>query len=313
MNINWYPGHMHKAGKEIKQALPKVDLVIEVLDARIPFSSENPMLASLRGDKPCIKIFNKSDLADAAITQQWQTHLEQQNNIQTLALSSHYPDKIRQIPDLCRKLLPQRQDSIKQIRAMIMGIPNVGKSTLINILAGRSIAKTGNEPAVTKMQQRINITDDIVLFDTPGMLWPKLTTRQVGYRLAITGAIKDTAIDHADVAFFAAHYLLLHYPENLQTRFQLDQLPETELEFLETIGKQRGCLGARGLVDLDKIAKILLSEFRAGTLGTISLELPHLVEQELAEQAIIDEKKAEKKAARSKKHNNKQSSSKSQK
>ncbi len=302
MNINWYPGHMHKAGKEIKQALPKVDLVIEVLDARIPFSSENPMLASLRGDKPCIKIFNKSDLADAAITQQWQTHLEQQNNIKTLALSNHYPDKIRQIPDLCRKLLPQRQDSIKQIRAMIMGIPNVGKSTLINILAGRSIAKTGNEPAVTKMQQRINLTDDIVLFDTPGMLWPKLTTRQVGYRLAMTGAIKDTAIDHADVAFFAAQYLLVHYPENLQSRYQLDQLPETELEFLETIGKQRGCLGARGLVNLDKIAKILLSEFRAGTLGTISLELPHLVEQELAEQALIDEKKAIKKAARSKKH-----------
>jgi ribosome biogenesis GTPase A len=305
---------MHKAGKEIKQALPKVDLVIEVLDARIPFSSENPMLASLRGDKPCIKIFNKSDLADPAITQQWQTHLEQQNNIKTLALSNQFPEKIRQIPDLCRKLLPDRQDSIKQIRAMIMGIPNVGKSTLINILVGRSIAKTGNEPAVTKMQQRIDLADDIVLFDTPGMLWPKLTTRQVGYRLAMTGAIKDTAIDHADVAFFAAQYLLEHYPENLQSRYLLDQLPDTELEFLETIGKQRGCLGARGLVDLDKIAKILLSEFRAGTLGTISLELPHLVEQELAEQVIIDEKKAIKKAARSKKYkNNKQSSTKSQK
>jgi ribosome biogenesis GTPase A len=310
MSINWYPGHMHKAGKEIKQALPKVDLVIEVLDARIPFSSENPMLARLRGNKPCIKIFNKNDLADPKITKLWQTHLEQHNHIKTLALSSHYPDKIRQIPDLCRKLLPEKKDSIKQIRTMIMGIPNVGKSTLINILVGRSIAKTGNEPAVTKRQQRINLADDIVLFDTPGMLWPKLTTRQVGYRLAITGAIKNTAIDHADVAFFAAQYLLQHYPENLQSRYQLEQLPDTELELLETIGKQRGCLGARGLVDLDKVAKILLSEFRAGTLGTISLELPHLVEQELAEQAIIDEKKAEKKAARSKKHKNtKQSSS----
>jgi len=300
MSINWYPGHMHKAGKEIKQALPKVDLVIEVLDARIPFSSENPMLASLRGNKPVIKVFNKNDLADPKTTQLWQTHLEQHNNIKTLPLSSHHPDKIRQIPDLCRKLLPKKQDSIKQIRAMIMGIPNVGKSTLINILVGRSIAKTGNEPAVTKIQQRINLADDIVLFDTPGMLWPKLTTRQVGYRLAITGAIKDTAIDHVDIAFFAAQYLLLHYPENIQTRYQLEQLPDTELELLETIGKQRGCLGTRGLVDLDKVAKILLSEFRAGTLGTISLELPHFVELELAEQAIIDEKKAEKKAARSK-------------
>ncbi len=300
MSINWYPGHMHKAGKEIKQALPKVDLVIEVLDARIPFSSENPMLASLRGDKPCIKIFNKNDLADPKITEVWQSHLEQQQNLKTLALSSHHPEKIRQIPNLCRKLLPEKQDSIKQIRAMIMGIPNVGKSTLINILVGRSIAKTGNEPAVTKMQQRINLADDIVLFDTPGMLWPKLTTPQVGYRLAITGAIKDTAIDHADVAFFATQYLLSHYPENLQSRYQLEQLPNSELELLEIIGKQRGCLGARGLVNLDKVAKILLSEFRAGTLGTISLELPHLVEQELTEQAVIDEKKAEKKAARSK-------------
>jgi ribosome biogenesis GTPase A len=304
---------MHKAGKEIKQALPKVDLVIEVLDARIPFSSENPMLASLRGNKPCIKIFNKNDLADPKITALWQTYLEQQNNIKTLALSNHYPEKIRQIPNLCRKLLPNRADSIKQIRVMIMGIPNVGKSTLINILVGRSIAKTGNEPAVTKMQQRINLTDDIVLFDTPGMLWPKLTTQQVGYRLAITGAIKDTAIDHTDVAFFAAQYLLSHYPENLQSRYQLEQLPDTELELLETIGKQRGCLGAHGLVNLDKVSKILLSEFRAGTLGTISLEIPLLVEQELAEQTIIDEKKAEKKSARSRKRNRNRTQSRSNK
>ncbi len=309
MSINWFPGHMHKAGKEIKQALPKVDLVIEVLDARIPYSSENPMLASLRGDKPCIKIFNKNDLADRVMTEQWQSHLEQHNNIKTLALSADQPDRIRQIPDLCRKLLPDKKNSIKQIRAMIMGIPNVGKSTLINILAGRTIAKTGNEPAVTKMQQRIDLTDDIVLFDTPGMLWPKLTTPEVGYRLAITGAIKDTAIDHADIAMFAADYLLSHYPDNLQSRFQLQQLPDTELEFLEIVGKQRGCLGSRGRVDLDKIAKILLSEFRAGTLGMISLELPEMVKHELAQQAIIDAQKAEKKQARSK-FKNRQSSAK---
>ncbi len=291
---------MYKAGKEIKKALPKVDLVIEVLDARIPYSSANPMLANLRGNKPCIKILNKNDLADPEITSQWQSHLEQHKHIKTLALNSLQPEKIHQIPALCRKLLPEKKNNIKQIRTMIMGIPNVGKSTLINTLAGRSIAKTGNEPAVTKMQQRINLTDDIVLFDTPGMLWPKLTTAQVGYRLAMTGAIKDTAIDHADVAFFAAEYLLTHYPDYLQSRYLLDPLPDSELELLESIGKQRGCLGVRGLVDLDKVAKILLSEFRAGTLGLVSLELPDMVEQELAEQAIIDAEKAEKKAARSK-------------
>ncbi len=298
MSINWYPGHMHKAGKEIKQALPKVDLVIEVLDARIPYSSENPMLASLRDDKPCIKLFNKSDLADPCFTREWQTYLEQQQNIKTLAVSSHQPDKIQQIPSLCHKLVPEKRDSIKQIRAMIMGIPNVGKSTLINCLAGRSIAKTGNEPAVTKRQQLINLDENIVLFDTPGMLWPKLTTPQVGYRLAITGAIKDTAIDHADVAYFAADYLLSQYPDNLKSRFLLDNIPDTELELLEIIGKQRGCLGSHARVNLDQVAKILLSEFRAGTLGTISLELPHMVEQELVKQAVIDTQKAEKKTAR---------------
>ena len=302
---------MHKACKQIKQTLPKVDLVIEILDARIPYSSENPMLASLRGNKPSIKIFNKSDLADPHITHQWQTHLEQRNNIKTLAFNCHQPDKIRQISALCKQLAQKKHNAIQPVRALILGIPNVGKSTLINLLAGRCIAKTGNEPAVTKMQQRIHLDTHIVLFDTPGMLWPKLTTAQVGYRLAITGAIKDTAIDHIDIAFFAANYLLSQYPNHLQSRFHLEQLPDTELECLEVIGKQRGCLGAGGRVNLDKAAKILLSEFRAGLLGRISLELPEMIDRELVQQAIIDAEKAEKaekKAARAKQKGNRAAS-----
>jgi ribosome biogenesis GTPase A len=204
MNIQWYPGHMHKASKEIKEILPQVDLIIEILDARIPFSSQNPMLNTLRGDKPCIKVLNKCDLADADITQHWQTYLEREQGVKTLALSIEQPEKIKLLPNLCHKMLPSKDAGDKLINTLIMGIPNVGKSTLINSLAGRMIAKTGNEPAITKRQQRINIGGNIILFDTPGLLWPNVENKNSGYRLAATGGIKDTAFDHDSIAFFIA-------------------------------------------------------------------------------------------------------------
>ncbi|MGZ5007283.1 MAG: ribosome biogenesis GTPase YlqF [Methylobacter sp.] len=301
MLIQWYPGHMHKASKEVKELLPQVDLVIEILDARIPFSSQNPMLAALRGDKPCIKVLSKSDLADPVITEQWQTYLEQEQGVKTLALTTEQPEKTRQLPELCRKMLPNKAGSDKPIHTLIMGIPNVGKSTLINILAGRIIAKTGNEPAITKSQQRIDIGQGIILFDTPGMLWPNVENKNSGYRLATTGAIKDTAISHDQVAYFAAEYLLQHYPELLQARFQLDQLPQGEQQLMDAIGKKRGCLRAGGHVEIDKVSKILLSELRAGTIGRISLETPAMMEKELAELAIIREQKETKKKARKEK------------
>ncbi len=301
MLIQWYPGHMHKASKEIKEILPQVDLIIEILDARIPFSSQNPMLATLRGDKPCIKILSKSDLADPEITQQWQTYLEREQGVKTLAVTIDYPEKIRQLPDLCHKMLPAKAPSSRLINTLIMGIPNVGKSTLINILAGRMIAKTGNEPAVTKMQQRIAIGNGIILLDTPGLLWPNVENKNSGYRLATTGAIKDTAIDHEQIASFAAEYLLDHYPDYLKTRFQLEPLPQTEHELMQAIGKNRGCLRSGGRVELDKVAKILLAELRAGTIGRISLETPAMMEQELVELTVIREEKAAKKKARKQK------------
>lgn len=295
MTIQWYPGHMHKAGREIKETLVQVDAVIEILDARIPFSSENPMLARLRGDKPCIKVLNKSDLADPDITQRWQTYLEQEKGIKTLALSMDQADKIKQLTDLCRKLAPADKSEGKLIHALIMGIPNVGKSTLINILAGRTIAKTGDEPAVTKRQQRIALGDNVVLLDTPGMLWPNVENKNSGYRLAATGAIKDTAISHDDIAFFLLEYLADSYPDYLKTRFQLDVLPSTVEELMVVLGRKRGCLGAGGSIDVDRVAKILLSELRSGTLGRISLETPAMMETELAELAVIRQLKAEKK------------------
>ncbi|MEC4748012.1 ribosome biogenesis GTPase YlqF [Methylomicrobium sp. Wu6] len=298
MQIQWYPGHMHKAGKEIKEILPKTDIVIEVLDARIPFSSANPLLASLRGDKPCLKVLNKSDLADPELTVAWQAYLDREHGVKTLALTSREPEKMRKIAELCRQMLPAQMQNDRIVHALIVGIPNVGKSTLINILAGRTVAKTGNEPAVTKTQQRIAIGNNVVLLDTPGMLWPNIENKNSGYRLAATGAIKDTALHHEHIAAFVAGYLGQHYPACLQDRFQLQEIPDSADAVLEAIGKKRGCLRSGGRVELDKAAKILLNELRSGTLGRISLETPAMMEQELAEVAVIREQKAEKKRLR---------------
>ncbi len=301
MGVQWYPGHMYKASKDIAEAIPGIDLVIEVLDARIPYSSENPVIKEVRGERPCIKVLNKSDLADPAITALWQAYLEQDSTVKTLVLSTEQPDKIQQIAMLCQQLLPGKVASDKTLHTMIMGIPNVGKSTLINILAGRQIAKTGNEPAVTRRQQRIRLDNNIYLSDTPGILWPKVENENSAYRLAVTGAIKDTAMEYEDVAFYAAEYFLQHCPERLVARYQLEATPASPLELLEALGRRRGCLGGGGLVDLHKAAVILLNEYRSGTLGRISLETPAMAEQEkihTAEQMVAKAaKQAERKAA----------------
>ncbi len=307
MHIQWYPGHMHKANKEIKQTLPQIDLIIEVLDARIPFSSQNPLLAQLRGDKPCIRVLTKTDLADPESTLIWQRYLEQEKGVKTLAVNTQQPEKIKQITQLCQKMLPDKGSNDKTIKTMIMGIPNVGKSTLINILAGRMIATTGNEPAVTKRQQRIRLQDNIILSDTPGVLWPNLENQNSGYRLAVTGAIKDTAIAYDDIAFFAAEHLLAYYPDALINRFQLDKLPENESDLIEAIGRKRGCLKAGKQVDIDKTSKLFIAEYRAGNIAQITLETPEMIEKEIIELAEIQKLKAEKKARRKKKWKNEQS------
>lgn len=274
MAINWYPGHMHKARKKIKEAMPDIDLVIEVMDARIPYSSENPLVSELREHRPCIKILNKSDLADPVVTSQWLEYFEKEHGVKALALTSTQRGQIRKLPELCRKLVPHRSTGIKSIRTMIMGIPNVGKSTIINILAGKTIAKTGNEPAVTKRQQRIDLENGIVLSDTPGFLWPKIHDQNSAYRLAVSGAIKNTAMEFEDIALFAAHYFLAEYPDLVIARYKLKHLPENELKLLEEIGRRRGGLRAGGIIDLHNASEVLLHEYRSGALGRISLERP---------------------------------------
>ena len=289
---------MHKAQLQIKKSLPKVDLFIELLDARIPFSSENPMLAALRGKKPCLKLLGKSDLADPARTSEWQSSLQQQSGIKARTVSTKQPGKIARLTEECRKMLPHRRGLGKPIRTMIVGIPNVGKSTLINILAGRKVARTGNEPAITKGQQQINIDEGIVLLDTPGVLWPNLENENSGYRLAVTGAIKDTAMEYPDVAYFAAGYLLKHYPEALAERYALAATPVDEISLLDAIGRKRGCLAKGGVVDYDRTSRIFVNDLRAGALGPMTLETPEMIAQEIAAQQAAKAKTTARKQQR---------------
>ncbi len=298
MAIQWYPGHMFKASKEIKKSLLLVDLVIEIIDARIPYSSQNPALAQLRGEKPCIRILSKSDLADPVITQQWQDYLELEQGVKTLALTTEEPEKLKQVTDLCIKLIPRENIAEKPVRALIMGIPNVGKSTLINIMAQRIIAKTGNEPAVTKIQQRIRLKEGVTLFDTPGVLWPKVYNDNSSYRLAITGAIKDTVVKYEEIAHYALEYLMQAYPQLIKARYELETLPECAYELMGVIGKKRGCLRAGGHIEMDKAAKIIIKELRSGQLGRITLETPQMMQKELVEVAAAIEARAIKEAER---------------
>ncbi len=297
--IQWYPGHMHKASKSFKNILPQVNLVIEVVDARLPFSSENPMLARLRKGKSCIKILNKADLADKVCLTKWQEYFEEDGQTRTLTCSLA-DNAINRLPGLCRELVPAKQNRSTMIYAMIAGIPNVGKSSLINRLADRYIAKTGNEAALTRLQQRIEISSDLTLIDTPGMLWPNIEIKNSGYRLAATGAIRDTALDLQDVAFYIAEFFLTNYPDLIKQRYSLDSLPTSEIELLEAIARKRGCIVSGGLADLEKVSRLVIAELRSGEIGKVCMETPETRLQELAELEIIRQQKAEKKAARKK-------------
>jgi ribosome biogenesis GTPase A len=282
---------MNKARNQIKEAMPDIDLVVEVLDSRLPYSSTNPLVDELREGKPCIKVLNKADLSDPKTTKLWIDHFEQQDNTRAVSLIAEDRKQSQKLIQLIKTIASNKVEQKKAVRVMIMGIPNVGKSTLINALAGRYIAHTGNEPAVTKRQQMIDLKNGVILSDTPGILWPKFENRNSGYRLATSGAIKDTAMEYEDVSMFALEYFRQAYPEELKARYKLSELPENGAQLLDAIGRKRGCLRSGGIVDLHKAAEIVLHEFRAAKIGLLSLETPEMI---AVEEIIMEQLRLEK-------------------
>ena len=274
MTINWFPGHMNKARRELAAALARIDVVIEMLDARLPRSSRNPMLGELRRGKPCIAVLGKSDLADPGVTRDWLQALERDAGTRGLAINATRSGSVRGIPDLCRRQAPHRRGPGKTVRCMVVGIPNVGKSTLINTLLGRAVARVADRPAVTRTQQRFHLDGGISLSDTPGVLWPKLEDQQGAYRLAASGAIRETAFEPIDVAIFAVCFLATRYPELLQSRFEIERIDEEPRRLLEQIGRRRGFLRRGGVIDVERAGETLLRELRGGQIGRISFEEP---------------------------------------
>ena len=271
MAFQWFPGHMHKTRKEIAKAIAKIDVVVEMLDARLPCSSSNPLVDQLRGDTPVIKVLNKSDLADAGRTRKWLKYLSS-DTVRTLSMRLEDKQELRQLIGLIKELAASRVAADRPVRVMIMGIPNVGKSTLINSFLGRRVAKVGNEPAVTKQQQRFVTQDGIAIFDTPGILWPKIEDEDASFRLAASGAIRDTVVEYEIVALYALAFLLKDYPQLLMERFKLEQLPDSPEAALEWVGRKRGCLRTGGVIDRNKAAELLIGELRSGQIGRLSFE-----------------------------------------
>ncbi|MBC7416470.1 MAG: ribosome biogenesis GTPase YlqF [Herminiimonas sp.] len=307
MSIQWFPGHMNAARKKAAEAMEKTDLVIEVLDARLPEASCNPMIEQLRvfRQRPCLKILNKSDLADPAATEAWIAYYNRQPDVQAVALSCKKPADVAKVPKLCLALVPNRGTPLKPLRIMIMGIPNVGKSTLMNALLNKRVAKVGDEPAVTKIQQRLYLGNNIVLIDTPGMLWPKIQHPADGLMLAASHAIGANALIEEEVATFLGDAVLAQYPALLKMRYGLQAEPGETFDgvsIIEGVARRRGYLLKGGGVDLEKAAHTFLQDYRTGALGRISLETPESRAALLAafevETARIAAAKAEKDAAK---------------
>ena len=307
MSIQWFPGHMHKTKKALIERLKSTDMVIEMLDARLPASSQNPLLAQLSRGKPKLYLLNKQDLADPELTRVWLAELQNRPDTSALALDASERQAAQKITAACRALVPHRQGIDRPLRVLIFGIPNVGKSTLINGMIGKKSAKTGNEPGITKTEQRLLLADDFWLYDTPGMLWPKIIVPQSGYNLAASGAVGRNALDEETVALELLNYLRQHYLPQLQARYQAD--PEEsqswqDTDWLEWIGRRRGALLGGGRINYQKAAENTLTDFRDGQIGRITLETPEQWQIWLAaareEEARLQAKRAERQAERRK-------------
>ncbi|MCV2215872.1 ribosome biogenesis GTPase YlqF [Thauera sp. Sel9] len=297
MSIQWFPGHMASARKKAAEAMAAIDVVIEVTDARLPEASSNPMISELRRfrNRPCLKLLNKADQADPAATRAWMDFYNRQPGVKAVAISAKNASDAARVPALCRQLAPHRDDGTKPLRMMIMGIPNVGKSTLMNALLKRKVAKVGDEPAVTKHQQTLDLGPGMTLTDTPGMMWPKIDYDPDGYMLAASHAIGRNAVIDEEVAAFLGGILLERYPALLAARYRIDPSSMDAQALVEAIGRRRGCLVKGGGLDLEKASLILLQDYRDGVIGRISLETPESraamvarIEAERAEAAASD-------------------------
>ena len=286
MNINWYPGHMAKTKRQITEDMKLVDVVIELLDARIPVSSQNPDISRLVNNKKRIVILNKADLADPVETKKWIEYFKTKN-IVALEVDSNQGKGINQVNQTIEKLMAEelriqneRGRIRKTIRVMIVGIPNVGKSSFINRISKKTTMVVGNRPGVTKQKQWIRIGSQIELLDTPGVLWPKFESEEVGLNLAYTGSIKDEVIDKVEVAYYLLKFLDKNYSKNLYEKYKISQEeisnitdnPQYTLELMNLIGRKRGALVSGGNVDEEKVANIILDDFRKGKIGNITLE-----------------------------------------
>ena len=296
MAIQWFPGHMNSTRRAILERAKDIDVVIELLDARLPGSSLNPLLAELTRGKPALKVLNKQDLADPERTALWLAHYNGLPATQALGLDASITAPAQRLIAACRVLAPLRGGMTKPLRVLICGIPNVGKSTLINTLAGRKAAKTGDEPGITKLEQKIVLASDVYLFDTPGMLWPRITVPQSGYHLAASGGIGRNAYNEEEVALELLNCVNRNFPGRIAYRFKLAELAAlSDEEQLTEIAKKRGAIQSGGRVNLQKAAEILIGEFRTGGLGRVTLETPAEMAQWQAAADVAEAARREKK------------------
>ena len=286
MAIQWFPGHMTSARKKAAETMARIDVVIEVLDARVPQAGSNPLIHEVRlhRQRPCLKILNKADLADPAATKAWLAYFNAQKDVKAVALSCKKPGDATKVPDLCAALAPHRGTTLKPLRMMIMGIPNVGKSTLMNALLKRRAALVGDEPAITKSQQSCDLNERMMLIDTPGLMWPKIEHDSDGLMLAASHAIGRNAIIDEEVATFLADLLLARYPTLLTKRYGFTVEGMDGPDVIAAIAKRRSFLRKGGAPDLEKAALMLLQDYRSGALGRISLETPNSRDAMLGEE-----------------------------
>ncbi|MFW9615834.1 ribosome biogenesis GTPase YlqF [Aquabacterium sp.] len=305
MAIQWFPGHMNVTKKAISDRMKEIDVVIELLDARLPGSSANPMLAQLTGTRRKLKVLNKQDLADPARTEAWLAWYNAQEGTRAIALDASDKAPAQRLIQACRDLVPNRGGMDKPVRVLICGVPNVGKSTLMNTLVGKKAAKTGDEAGITRIEQRINLASDFYLFDTPGMLWPKISVERSGYHLAASGAVGRNAYDEEEVALELLRSLKGPYPDLLAARYKLDDVAaipaQHDDELLELIARKRGAVMSGGRVNLTKAAEIVLNDYRSAVLGRITLETPEEFEVWWAEGEALEAERQRKKALRKKK------------